>query len=305
MIPRPLFRFTISVATISAMVPTSVPTPRVAIVAAVDSVFLANHRWRNIGPDRGGRSIAASGVKGRPQRGVLRRGGRRALEDDRRRRQLGARHRRPDQQRVRGRGRGERDESRHRFIGMGETCIRGNIMPGDGVYKSHDAGKTWTHVGFRESHGISKIRIHPTNPDIVFVAAFGKYSVPSAERGVFKSTDGGKTWRKVLYRDDKTGAIDISIDREQPERDVRRAVGGVPQGIPDVERRPGQRSVQEHRRRRDVDRDHAQPGNAAGVVGRIGVAVSGANANRVYALVENDKRRPLQAATTPARRGRW
>src|SRR4029079_12916680 len=102
------------------------------------------------------------------------------------------------------------------YIGMGETCIRGNIMPGDGVYRSTGAGKTWTHVGFSESHGISKIRIHPTNPDIVFVASFGKFSVPSTERGVYKSNDGGKTWKRVLYRDDKTAAIDIAIDRTNP-----------------------------------------------------------------------------------------
>src|SRR5439155_1547039 len=94
--------------------------------------------------------------------------------------------------------------------------LRGNIMPGDGVYRSTDAGKTWTHVGFAESHGIAKIRIHPTNPQIVFVASFGKYSARSPERGIFKSTDGGQTWRKVLYRDDKTGGIDIAIDRNNP-----------------------------------------------------------------------------------------
>src|SRR4030095_13661315 len=68
-------------------------------------------------------------------------------------------------------------------IGMGESCIRGNILPGDGVYKSTDAGKTWTHVGFSASDAISKIRIHPTDPNIVFVASFGKYSAPSQERG--------------------------------------------------------------------------------------------------------------------------
>ena len=75
---------------------------------------------------------------------------------------------------------------------MGESCIRGNIMPGDGVYKSTDAGKTWTHVGFSGSQAISRVRIHPTNPDIVFVASFGKYGASSDERGVYKSSDGGK-----------------------------------------------------------------------------------------------------------------
>ena len=124
------------------------------------------------------------------------------------------------------------------FIGMGESCIRGNIMPGDGVYKSVDAGKTWTHVGFAGSQAISKIRIHPTNPDIVYVASFGKYGVASDERGVFKSTDGGKTWKKTLFRDGKTGAVDIAVDRRNPERALRGIVGGVPRRVSDVERRP-------------------------------------------------------------------
>src|SRR5213082_2876992 len=68
------------------------------------------------------------------------------------------------------------------FIGMGEACIRGNIQPGDGLYKSTDGAKTWTHIGFKNSDAISKIRIHPTNPDIVFVADFGKFSVPRRAR---------------------------------------------------------------------------------------------------------------------------
>src|SRR4026207_799517 len=102
------------------------------------------------------------------------------------------------------------------YIGTGETCIRGNIIPGDGVYKSTDAGKTWTKVGFSDKQNISEIRVHPTNPDVVWVAAFGFHAAPNAERGVFKSSDGGRTWRKVLFRDDKTGAIDIAVDRHNP-----------------------------------------------------------------------------------------
>src|SRR4029079_5504960 len=102
------------------------------------------------------------------------------------------------------------------YIGMGEACIRGNIMAGDGVYKSTDAGKTWTNVGFRVSDAIFKIRIHPTNPDIVFVADFGRYGKDSDERGVFKSVDGGKAWKKVLFRNAKTGAVDVTIDRRNP-----------------------------------------------------------------------------------------
>jgi photosystem II stability/assembly factor-like uncharacterized protein len=172
---------------------------------------------------------------------------------------------------------------------MGETCIRGNIMPGDGVYRSADAGKTWTHVGFRESHGISKIRIHPTNPDIVFVAAFGKYSTPSAERGVFKSTDGGKSWRRVLYRNDSTAAIDVSIDRANPQvmyaalweafrKEYQMSSGGPGSGL--------FKSTDGGETWTEITHSKGFP---MGTVGRIGVAVSGANGRRVYALVENDK----------------
>ncbi|HXV86763.1 MAG TPA: glycosyl hydrolase, partial [Gemmatimonadales bacterium] len=174
------------------------------------------------------------------------------------------------------------------FIGTGETCIRGNIMPGDGVYKSTDAGKTWTHVGFRESHGIAKIRIHPTNPQIVFVASFGKYSVPSTERGLFKSTDGGQTWRRVLYRDDKTGAVDVSLDPNNPNvmyaalweayrKEYQMSSGGPGSGL--------FKSTDGGETWTEITRNTGLP---SGLVGRIGVAVSGANSSRVYALVEND-----------------
>ncbi len=201
----------------------STPSPRLpapvhvtAVGMAIDSTLLAGYKWRNIGPDRGGRSIAVSGVRGRPKEAYFGAvggglwktvdGGENwhpVTDGDITSASVGAvavSESNPDVV----------------FIGTGETCIRGNIMPGDGVYRSRDGGKTWTHVGFKDSDGISKIRIHPTNPDIIYVASFGKYSVPSAERGVFKSSDGGKTWKRVLFRDDKTGAIDISIDRNNP-----------------------------------------------------------------------------------------
>src|SRR5205823_2454830 len=103
------------------------------------------------------------------------------------------------------------------YIGTGESEIRGNIAPGDGVYKTTDGGKTWVHIGLGEAQNISKIRVHPTNPDIVFVAAFGHHAAPNPERGVFRSRDGGKTWEKVLFRDDKTGSIDLVIDPRNPQ----------------------------------------------------------------------------------------
>ncbi len=259
-----------------------------APAAPLDSALLAGYRWRNIGPDRGGRSIAVSGVKGRPDEAYFGAvgGGLWKTTD------AGDTWAPVTDGLINSASVGAVAVSETNpdvvYIGMGETCIRGNIMPGDGVYKSADGGKTWTHVGFRESHGISKIRIHPTNPEIVFVAAFGKFSVPNQERGVFKSTDGGKTWRKVLYRDDKTAAIDISIDRTNPNvmyaalweayrKEYQMSSGGPGSGL--------FKSTDGGETWTEITRN---PGLPAGVVGRIGVSVSGASSSRVYALVEND-----------------
>jgi photosystem II stability/assembly factor-like uncharacterized protein len=103
------------------------------------------------------------------------------------------------------------------YVGMGEACLRANISNGDGVYKSTDAGKTWTHVGLADSSQIGRMRIHPTNSDIVYVAAVGHPYGPNSERGVFKTADGGKTWQRVLFVDDNTGAADIAMDPSNPE----------------------------------------------------------------------------------------
>ena len=159
--------------------------------------LLAAYSWRNLGPDRGGRSIAASGVTGRPQEAYFgATGGGLWKTTD------GGENWHPvtdfqiTSSSIGAVAVAETDPDLV-FIGTGETCIRGNILPGDGVYRSRDAGATWEHVGFRDSHGISKIRIHPTDPAIVYVASFGKYGVPSEERGVFRSTDGGDSWELI------------------------------------------------------------------------------------------------------------
>src|SRR5205823_1571042 len=177
----------------------------------LDKAIVDAFKWRSIGPNRGGRSIAVAGVKGRPKEGYFGAvgGGLWKTIDG----GLSWTPVTDGQITTSSVGAVAVSESNPDtlFIGMGESCIRGNIMPGDGVYKSTDAGKTWTHVGFADSDAISKIRIHPTNPDIVFVADFGNYSAPSDERGIFKTTDGGKTWKKVLFKDNKTGGVDVAI----------------------------------------------------------------------------------------------
>ncbi|MCA9986086.1 MAG: hypothetical protein KDE59_17385 [Anaerolineales bacterium] len=102
------------------------------------------------------------------------------------------------------------------YAGTGEACIRLDVSHGDGVYKSTDGGETWRHMGLSDSRHIGKIRVHPNNPDIVFVAALGHAFGSNEERGVFRSTDGGESWEKVLYKSDKAGAIDIIIDESNP-----------------------------------------------------------------------------------------
>src|SRR5579862_962326 len=102
------------------------------------------------------------------------------------------------------------------YAGTGETDLRSEISFGDGLYKSTDAGKTWRHIGLRDSRQIGRILVHPTNPDIVYVAALGHAYAPNEERGVFRSGDGGQTWRKVLYKGPETGAVDLAWVPEDP-----------------------------------------------------------------------------------------
>ena len=260
-----------------------------ATTVVLDSAFLAGYRWRNLGPDRGGRSIAVSGVIGRPDEGYFGAvgGGLWKTIDG------GENWGSVTDFQITSASVGAVAVSETNpdlvFIGTGETCIRGNIMPGDGVYRSTDAGDTWEHVGFRESHGISKVRIHPTNPDIVYVASFGKYSAPSEERGVFKSTDGGDSWERVLFRNDETGAIDLVIDRNDPDvlyaslweayrKEYQMSSGGPGSGM--------FKSTDGGDTWTEITRNPGMP--QEGLVGRIGLAVSSANSNRVYSLFEND-----------------
>ena len=102
------------------------------------------------------------------------------------------------------------------YVGTGEACIRGNISHGDGVYRSLDGGKTWKNTGLHDTRAIGKVIVNPTNPDIAFVAALGHPYGPNAERGIFRTTDGGKTWEKVLYKDENTGGIDVAFDPHNP-----------------------------------------------------------------------------------------
>ncbi len=171
------------------------------------------------------------------------------------------------------------------YVGTGEACLRGDISYGDGVYKSLDGGKTWTNVGLKDTRQIAKVLIDPTNPNVVFVAAFGHAFGPNSERGVFRTTDGGKTWDKVLYKDDKAGAIDITFESDNPHvlyaalyQAVRRPwtfeSGGPGSGL--------YKSTDDGTTWKQLT-GHGLPD---GIWGRVGVAVAGGNPDRIYALIE-------------------
>jgi photosystem II stability/assembly factor-like uncharacterized protein len=170
------------------------------------------------------------------------------------------------------------------YVGTGEACIRGNISEGDGIWKSIDAGKTWNNVGLKDSRAIGRVIIHPRNPDIALVAALGHPYGPNTERGVFRTTDGGKTWQKVLFKDDNTGAIDVAFDPQNPNIvfaalwQTRRTPWTLDDGG------PGSglyRSANGGSTWKKIE-EHGLP---AGPYGRIGIAVA-ANSERVYALIE-------------------
>lgn len=172
------------------------------------------------------------------------------------------------------------------YVGMGEVPMRGNVSHGDGMYKSNDAGKTWKHVGLSDTSQISRVRIHPQDPDIVYVAALGHVYGPNQERGVFRTKDGGKTWQKVLSKDNKTGAVDLVLDPSNPRimyaalweffrTPYSLSSGGPGCGL--------FKSIDGGDTWNEISRNTGLP---KGMLGKIGVAVSPARHDRVWAIIE-------------------
>jgi len=286
---RPAWRPVALVALAVMIGVTQVPLAQ-APVPSFDPAAFAALRWRQFGPIRGGRSIAVAAPVTRPNEAYFGAvgGGLWKTTDG------GTTWNPVTDGQIKSSSVGAVAVSESNpdvvYIGMGESCIRGNIMQGDGVYKSSDAGKTWANVGFNRWSGqtISRLRVHPANPDIVFVAAFGNVTSPDEERGVFRTKDGGKTWQRVLFRDARTAAVDLVIDRNNPDviyaslweayrMSWQMSSGGPGSGL--FKSADGGDTWTELTR---------NPGMPSGVIGRIGVAVSGADSNRVFALVENE-----------------
>ncbi|MDX6405150.1 MAG: hypothetical protein QOH70_2605 [Blastocatellia bacterium] len=244
-------------------------------------------QWRSIGPFRGGRSTAVAGVASQPM--VFYFGGTGGgvwkTTDG------GINWEPITDGSVFGTGSvgaiGLSDsDSNTIYVGMGESAIRGNVSHGDGVYKSTDGGKTWKHVGLEDTRQISRIRVSPKNPDIVYVAAQGHVWAPNQQRGVFRSKDGGKTWEKVLFRGDKAGACDLIIDPTNPSvlyagmweayrKPWTLESGGPGSGI--------FKSTDGGDTWNEITRN---PGLPKGTIGIVGITISPANPDRLWAILE-------------------
>ncbi|MFY9574158.1 MAG: glycosyl hydrolase [Blastocatellia bacterium] len=251
-----------------------------------DSSFFNALRWRSIGPIRGGRSIACAGSTSRPLEyyfGAVGGGLWKTVD-------AGLTWRPVTDGQIKSSSIGAIAVSESNpdvvYIGMGETQLRGNVMQGDGVYRTSDAGKSWSHVGLANTQAISRIRVHPSNPDIVYAAALGHPYGPNDQRGVFRSKDAGKSWQKVLFRSDHSGAVALTFDPKNPQIifaaiwDAYRTPWSLSSGGPESglfkSSDGGDNWI-------EITRNAGLP---RGIIGKIGVSVSGADGNRVYAIIE-------------------
>ena len=256
-------------------------------LAAQDLTVIKTLKWRCIGPFRGGRATAVAGVDSQPQTYYFggTGGGVWKTTD-------AGMHWEPISD-GKGFGTGSvgavavsDSDPNVVYVGMGEADWRGNVSHGDGMYKSTDGGQTWKHIGLENTRQISRVRIHPTNPDIVFVAALGHVWGPNDERGLYRSKDGGKTWQKVFSRGAKAGAVDLTFDptnasilyasfwevyRKPWDLESGGPGGGIFKSIDGGDTW--------------TELTH-NPGLPKGTLGNIGVTVSAANPQRVWAQIE-------------------
>jgi photosystem II stability/assembly factor-like uncharacterized protein len=254
------------------------------VQSQVDPALFSAMKWRQIGPFRGGRVAAVTGVPGDATTwyfGAVAGGVWKSTD-------VGVTWK-PifDAQKTSSIGAMAVAASDHNilYVGTGEANIRGDVTYGDGVYKSIDGGKTWRNVGLKDTRHIGAIAIDPRNPDIALVAALGHAFGPNEERGIFRTADGGKTWQKVLYKDRDTGGIDVEMDPHNPSVvfaslwQARRQPWSFSSGGPGS----GLYKSTDGGVTWSQLTGHGLP---AGTIGRIGISVSGADSDRIYTLVE-------------------
>lgn len=172
------------------------------------------------------------------------------------------------------------------YVGMGETTIRGNVSHGDGVYRSTDGGQRWVHLGLEDTRHIGRIRIHPHNPDLLYIAALGHAHGPNRERGIYRSRDGGRTWEQVLFLNEEVGSHDLALDPHNPR--ILYAALWRARRLPHSLESGGEgcglyMSTDSGDTWNDISRRKGLP---TGMYGKIGVAVSGARKDRLWAIVE-------------------
>ena len=254
--------------------------------AQVDEKLLKGLQYRLVGPFRGGRVLTVAGIPGDPQTyffgaasgGVWKSGDAGAhwtpLFDREAVASIGSIAVAPSDANV-------------IYVGSGEGCLRGNVSYGDGVYRSNDGGKSWTNLGLRDTQHIPKLLVDPRSSEVALVAAMGHAFGPNAERGVYRTTDGGKNWNKVLYVDEKTGATDLAFAPSNPNVVFAAMYQAIRQPWTFISGGAGSglyRSTDNGATWKHLEGN----GLPVGPLGRIGVTVSGADANRVYALIEAD-----------------
>ncbi len=258
----------------------------VSRAAGADPSLFSGLRWRSIGPARGGRSIAVAGSASRPFEyyfGATGGGVWKTTDAGQTWRPVADRFLKTSSVGAIAVAESNPDVV---YVGMGEVALRGNVIQGDGVYKTTDGGLTWSHAGLEKTQAIGRIRVHPSNPDIAYVAALGDPYGPNPERGIFKTTDGGRNWTRAFFRNDKTGAVDLAMDAKNPEVlyagfwEVYRTPHSLSSGG------PGSglfKTVDGGKTWTELTNN---PGLPAPVWGKIGVAVSAADPSRVYAVIE-------------------
>lgn len=261
--------------------------PALLPAQSVDTSAYAALRWRELGPARGGRSVAVAGSPSRPLEywmGTTGGGVWKTVD--------GGMNWQPVTDAYFGGTIGAIGVAESNpdivYVGGGETDIRGNTSHGDGLWKTTDGGKTWTLMGLAETRHITDVKVHPTNPDVVYVGALGHAFGTNPERGVFKTTDGGRTWNKILYRNDATGISDLVMDPNDANTlyaafwFANRTPWSLNSGG------PGGGILKSTDGGANWTEITANRGLPKGVWGKVGLAVSGANSNRVWAIIEND-----------------